>query len=72
MPDVPTRSRLHRIVARTPWAVAMTTRPLTSVKPIVGKDGKTRLVRRRGYMAKNKAIKADRLVKAWQKAGRKT
>lgn len=45
----------------------MTTRPLTSVKPIVGKDGKTRLVRKRGYMAKNKAIKADREAKAWER-----
>lgn len=45
----------------------MTTRPLTSVKPIVGKDGKTRLVRKRTYMAGAKAKKVDRLVKAWQK-----
>jgi len=40
----------------------MSTKPLTNV---VIKDGK--IVRKRGYMAKNKAIKADRLAKAWQK-----
>ena len=46
----------------------MTTKPVSGIKI---KDG--RLVRVRPYRAKNKALKTDRLVKAWtQKAGRKT
>lgn len=50
----------------------MTTRPIRSVKPIVGSDGKTRLVRVKTYMAGKKKRKADRLAKQWEKAGRKT
>lgn len=50
----------------------MTTRPLTSVKPIVGKDGKTRLVRKSTLFSGAKKRKADRLAKQWEKAGRKT
>lgn len=45
----------------------MTTKSIGRIDITETKDGKTRLVRKRGYMAKNKAIKADRLAKAWQK-----
>lgn len=44
----------------------MSTKPLTNV---IIKDGK--IVRKRGYMAKNKAIKAEREVKAWEAKGKK-
>ncbi len=44
----------------------MTTKPLTNV---IIKDGK--IVRKRQYRAKNKAIKTDRLVKAWEAKGKK-
>lgn len=45
----------------------MTTKPVTGYRI---KDG--RLVRVRPYRAKTKKLRDDRLVKAWQKAGRKT
>lgn len=44
----------------------MTTKPISGYKI---KDGK--LVRNRAYRAKQKRMIADRLVKAWQKTGRK-
>lgn len=45
----------------------MTSRPVTGIRTELGKDGKPRLVRTRPYKAKNKALRDDRLVKAWQK-----
>jgi len=45
----------------------MTSKPVTGVKI---KDGK--VVRTRTYMAGNRAKKTARLVKQWEKAGRKT
>lgn len=39
---------------------------------IVTKDGKTKLERKRGYVAKNKKLKTDRLVRAWQKRSKTT
>ena len=45
----------------------MTTKPLTSIKPVVGKDGKTRLVRKRTLFARAKELKAEREAAAWQK-----
>jgi hypothetical protein len=41
----------------------------SQVKPVT-KDGKTRLVRKKGYMSKCRALKADRLAKAWGKKSR--
>lgn len=41
------------------------------VKVVVGKDGKPRLERRRGYVTKNAILKRERLVKAWLKKGQK-
>jgi hypothetical protein len=36
-----------------------------------GPDGKAKLVRKQSYVAKNRKIKNDRLVKAWSKRSKK-
>lgn len=49
----------------------MSSRVGKQVKVMKGEDGKTKLVRKKGYMTKCRALKTDRLAKAWQKKGTK-